>query len=358
MMKTYTNILLAAVCVIVGICAAIITWAQPINGDLTRIGAYPERWFGWTEPQERIPDMANTNRTAGKRHILVIGDSFSEAGRWQAALNEHYSFEFVHARKMRLAKLGERIARDKPDAVVIESVERFTLAMFGKESQFMGQTTDRCTASDAPTAGAAPALLPTGSTSDPVFPFYSRKTLPSSGKDISQGFHILKLWVDFLRKPKKRKVVLLDLTTADLFSNARSKQLLVIQDDLLLNQAEVEDNLPTAKCSIQKAADILAGTGVAYTFLFVPDKTTAYQNYLTRDDIRQQPAPIDLITASNVPHTINMLAATRSRLTAGEKDFYLPNDTHWGYKGFRLAASLIDAELQSQWPATAVSSQD
>jgi hypothetical protein len=34
---------------------------------------------------------------------------------------------------------------------------------------------------------------------------------------------------------------------------------------------------------------------------------------------------------------------------AGHKDIYLPDDTHWGYKGFQLAAALIDMELDSQW---------
>lgn len=349
MMKTYNTILLFTVCFLVSLCAGILLWVQPINGDLTRIGAYPERWFGWNRPQQKIPDMNQTQRSPEKKHILVVGDSFSEAGRWQAGLSEHYSFDFIHAKDTNLRQLASVIARKKPDGVVIESVERFALAMFGPGSRFMGKTVDDCRLPPAANKAVTDEMTLTQAGNDPAFPFIDRKTLPGSGKDISQGFHYLKLWGDFARKPKKRKAKVLELSSDKLFSNQRSNQLLVIVDDLLLSPDVVAANLKTAQCSLQGIADMLQDSGVAFAILLIPDKTTAYQAYLTRDDIRTAVPAITQIAANKPPHTINMLPMIRQQIDSGERDFYLPNDTHWGYKGFLLASAMVDTELSAQW---------
>jgi hypothetical protein len=347
-MKTYNSILIATVCLIVGVCTGIILWAQPISGDLTRIGAYPERWFGWNTPQQRIPDQANTEKSAGKKHILVVGDSFSEAGRWQASLGDRYAFSFIHAKNTNIDKFVARIERDKPDAVVVESVERFSLAMFGEGSQFMGHTSDTC-----PPATTHHAVSTNVADNTVVeFPLYNRKTFPGSAKEISQGFHYVKLWSEFLRKPKKQKAVILDLANDKLFSSQRRDQLLVIRDDLLLAPDLDEKTIRTVHCSMRSVASRIAATGVAHAFLIVPDKTTAYQPFLVDEGIRQKRSVVERIVEADIPHMIDMLPATRLALAAGEVDFYLPNDTHWGYKGFQLAARLIDGELQQQWTTT------
>lgn len=62
-MKTYNNIVIILTCILVGFCACLIIWAQPLSGDLTRIGAYPERWYGWNVPQQKIPASALFLRT-------------------------------------------------------------------------------------------------------------------------------------------------------------------------------------------------------------------------------------------------------------------------------------------------------
>ena len=74
MMKTYNSIVIIAVCLMVGFCAGLIIWAQPLSGDLTRVGAHPERWYGWNAPQQKIPDQSNTARAPNKKHLLVLGD--------------------------------------------------------------------------------------------------------------------------------------------------------------------------------------------------------------------------------------------------------------------------------------------
>lgn len=354
-MKSYNALLLCTVCLIVGTCAGIVLWSQPITGDLTRIGAYPERWFGRNEPQQQFTNMGNTSRQPGKRHLLVLGDSFSRSGRWQAALSDRYTFTYLMLKKTRLEQLPAYLASHQPDAVVIQSVERFFPEIFGIESVFISQLTGDCQmpASTSPTRTVRPDTL-----SGPVFPLAARKTLPASGQEISQGYHLLRRWLNFRQHPEQRKPVILSMLDNELLSHQRQGQLLVIRDDLLLKPPLPPTEINTIRCSLQQTATALAALQIPYAIILTPDKTTAYQPYLSDDAIRARQPTLDIIAPENIPHTINMLPAVRQALADGTRDLYLPNDSHWGHHGFRLAAALIDGELQSQWPATATPRQD
>lgn len=349
-MKTYNAIFIIFVLLVVGLSAAIMLWSQPITGDLTRISAYPERWFGWNDEQQNITPLINSERAPNKRHILVIGDSFSEAGHWQAYLSEQYSFTFIHNGKTTLAKILAKIEKEKPDAVILETAERALPDMYGKGSVFLNAT-DHC------------ALLESAQdkkhTLDnnlkkiatlPVFPYMKREILPDAGNNISEGFHAFKIWMKALISPKKRKAKIHTLTTTDLFSNTNSGKILLLSKDFLLYDTADENSVHTIRCSMQSTATALAQTGVPYVMLAIPDKTTAYQTYFASDEIRQRPALINRLHINNLLHGIDMLPPIQDLAAAGHKDIYLPDDTHWGFKGFQLAAALIDMELDTQWP--------
>lgn len=348
MMKTYNSILIILVVFLVSLSAAIMLWSQPITGDLTRISAYPERWFGWNDPQQDITALINSKKMPGKRHILVIGDSFSEAGHWQAYLGEKYSFTFIHNSKTTLANILSRIEKDKPDAVILESAERALPDLYNKGSTFL-TTTETCS---LPEKDITPVQLDLQQeiSALPAFQSAIRKTKPNAGKNISEGYHALKILLKALVSPKKRKAQILELTRTDLFSNTRSHQILSLSKDFLLYDTADEKSIRTIRCSMQSAANTLAQTGIPYVILAIPDKTTAYQPYLANDDIRQRPALINRLHIDEINHGIDMLPFIQNMAAAGHKDIYLPNDTHWGYKGFQLAAVLIDTELTGQWP--------
>jgi len=358
MMKTYNAIFLIVVFLVVGLSAVIMLWSQPITGDLTRISAYPERWFGWNDEQQDITALINSERTPDKRHILVIGDSFSEAGHWQAYLGDQYSFSFIHNSKITLEKILTKIEKEKPDAVILETAERALPDMYNTGSLFL-TVTDKC------------ALPESGQNNKqtldknlkkiatlPAFPYMKRETLPHAGKKISEGFHTFKIWIKSLISPKKRKAKIHTLTTTDLFSNTRSGEILLLSKDFLLYDTADENSIYTIRCSMQNAATALAHTGIPYVMLVIPDKSTAYQPYFTSDEIRQRPALINRLHAGYLQHGIDMLLPIQDMAAAGHKDIYLPNDTHWGYKGFQLAAALIDIELDTQWLAQNSEIQD
>ncbi|MEZ5435329.1 MAG: hypothetical protein R3E67_01535 [Pseudomonadales bacterium] len=329
-MKTYNRIVIIATCLIVGFCAGLIIWAQPLNGDLTRVGAYPERWYGWNAPQQKIPDLANTPRTATKKHLLVLGDSFSEIGYWQAYLDDRYSFTLVPTRNTSFHKIIEKIRQEKPDGVVVESVERFTYAMFGNESQFMGNTAKRCEPLSytlpSPTSITPPTNLLT-------YPEYTRKAFPATAKDISQGFYLAKQQTFFAAKPKKRQAKILELTTTSLQSSQRSKQLLVIKSDLLFLPAFDDAAISTMQCSMRTLAQ--CATAHAYVFVIVPDKTTAYQPYLVQQESSSKLPVIERLPTLAFHTLVDLLPAIHRHWPVTKWISF--HDTHWGWQ--RLSAS-------------------
>lgn len=348
-MKTYNSIFLTLVFLIVSISAGIMLWSQPISGDLTRISGYPERWFGWNEPQQDIPTVINTPRQKNKAHILVIGDSFSEAGRWQSLLNDKYTFSFIHSGKTTLADILARRGDKKPDAIVIETGERALPDMYGTASTFL-QPVTQCqlppiTAENTSTI----ETIQTQIAKLPSFPPIERKVFPSNSNNISEGFHIFKLNMSALIKPKKRKARALALNNDQLFSSSRSDRILLLSKDFLLYDSIDDANLKTVHCTMQSVDHALSTTNIPHVILTLPDKATAYQPYLADAEMRQKPALIDRLRMDALNgHGINMQQPIRMMIAAGNKDVYLPNDTHWGYKGFQLAASLIDDNLSAQ----------
>jgi hypothetical protein len=348
MMKIYNSILIILVAFLVSLSASIMLWSQPITGDLTRISAYPERWFGWNDAQQNITPLINSKRTSGKRHILVIGDSFSEAGHWQAYLGEKYSFTFIHNSKTTLPRILKLIQKDSPDAIILESAERALPDLYNKGSTFLS-VAETCSLPES--SQQFVHYDPQEKISAlPVFPNMAREVWPRTGENISEGYHALKIWLKALIRPEKRKAKPLDLTRNDLFSNTRSNQILAFSKDFLLYDTADETSIKTMRCSMQAAANALTQANIPYVMLAIPDKSTAYQPLLANDDIRQRPALINRLHIDEINHGINMLPFIQNMAATGHKDIYLPNDTHWGYKGFQLAAVLVDTELAGQWP--------
>lgn len=350
-MKTYNTIFLALVFLIVSISAAIMLWSQPISGDLTRISAYPERWFGWNDPQQDIPSVINTPRQTGKYHILVIGDSFSEAGRWQSLLSHQYTFSFIHSGKTTLNDILAFTGDKKPDAIVIETGERALPDMYGTASTFIKPVTScqlPAPVTENPiTIGAIQAQI----AKLPSFPLIQRKIWPNNSNNISEGFHIFKLYSSAMIKPHKRKAKVLALTSNQLFSSGKSDHILLLSKDFLLYDTIDDNNINTVRCSMQAVDQALTQAQLPHVILTLPDKTTAYQPYLVNTEIKQRPALINRLRIDALTgHGINMLQPIRTMIAAGNKDVYLPNDTHWGYKGFQLAAAMIDEKLVAQLP--------
>ena len=62
-------------------------WTEPLEGDLTRVGHWPERDYGYNMPHVVRPIVESGLQTAPPA-ILVLGDSFSVTNLWQSGYTE------------------------------------------------------------------------------------------------------------------------------------------------------------------------------------------------------------------------------------------------------------------------------
>jgi hypothetical protein len=107
-------------------------FVQPLSGDLTRIGRLPERAFGWNTVQEARSGRPSTVEL-GDADILIVGDSFSISGAWQA-------YAFSPEQRYATLRLG-RLCVDFPQFVaalgakaktlIVEVVERNAHTVLG-----------------------------------------------------------------------------------------------------------------------------------------------------------------------------------------------------------------------------------
>jgi hypothetical protein len=108
---------------------------ETIYGDLTRVGNFSERDFGWRSSQEIIPVEHFKDYPLAEADILVIGDSFSMPLAWQARLvAEGLKIATIHWDELKTVgvwgslpdNLGValRTAGFKGRYLIIESVER------------------------------------------------------------------------------------------------------------------------------------------------------------------------------------------------------------------------------------------
>ena len=94
--KRYLLILISLVVSAMGILALTSVYIQPLSGDLTRMGGYAERDFGWNIPRNVLSNDFSLSGTYDRYYdIVVLGDSFSKSGMWQAFLTEKRNLTFT-----------------------------------------------------------------------------------------------------------------------------------------------------------------------------------------------------------------------------------------------------------------------
>jgi hypothetical protein len=80
-----------------------------------------------------------------------------------------------------------------------------------------------------------------------------------------------------------------------------------------------------------------------FAFVMVPDKSWAYAPYLPDYSWQIDAAKhLSLDVSFNMPRVD---LALRAAIGAGVQDVYLPNDTHWGSAGSRIAAQVVSRYL-------------
>jgi hypothetical protein len=303
------------------IASTVLSWFfQPIAGDLTRIGNFADRDFGWREVQPAVRTLSNQVSTP---NVLVLGDSFSRENDWQTAFTESsglvtrsYHYDDVGCIDN---WINAAISQKGADTIIVQSIERLFVYRFKD-------------------------VTPCGESS--VYPFTQPMrtsiTLPSTWPPewhMSHSFAVAMNTIELnaAKSPIAHEPVVVAPMRPHCanFSNRRSDWLLYLDIDGLKTSWTTAEQ-QQAVSNVLRLQSTVTHAGKKFVFVLVPDKLTVYRNCLV-SDIASTTEPYPnaekvLIDARvNMPQLVNAFISDSRQYV----DFYKPNDTHLSTTGYR-----------------------
>jgi len=334
---------------------ALCIYLQPLDGDLTRLGFFAEREFGWNAPQIEFPDtrldlptgLMDPGHFDRYHDVLVLGDSFawgSPKMQWQnyliAATDWSVATQNINSVRLRDV-LGSPVFRDRPPRIlIVESVER-ELVHHLQENNFKcgGVVTPQQPAGVAADATVARSLdwerILSGATARVERQIRWSDVKPSYVRD-----YVAESLARHLFGRRRSDSVVVSLSSPAPFSSANREALLVFKDDF--NKVEGwREAQPNIDCWIDEMRRQVEANGHTRLVLMVaPDKLTAYAELLGDPAIKDT----SLLARLSDRHPDVIPRLDRNLVAAiwrGEQDIYLPNNTHWGSNGHRIAAETL-----------------
>jgi SGNH hydrolase-like domain, acetyltransferase AlgX len=304
-------------------------YIQPVVGDLTRQGNFSERDFGWNAQQPIIKTLENPN--GNPPDVIVLGDSFSASNQWQSVVMQKTGKNLLtfHWNSLGhpscLESWIKSIKNNYPSAneIIIQSIERHYVFRFKTV-----QKTCNLDSSRYLKIKAGQSLAHRGFEIDSVMP-----------DPIYALLSIANQYRSFQQHTVSGESVIAPLNRSNLFSNKRSDYLLYFKNDNLKKDWTSAD-VETAAQNIKQIEQVAQVNGLNLTVAIVPDKSTAYRQYLkTPQFSKEQPNLWHVLSAKNINHVSLDNALIPS--TSNVKDLYLPNDTHLSTRGFILMAEYI-----------------
>ncbi|MDE2198759.1 MAG: hypothetical protein KGJ41_07035 [Rhodospirillales bacterium] len=337
MYPRYNRILFGLIAAMLGGALAVSAWLQPMAGDLVRLGGYSENSFGWRGGQVAFsPPLA---RQGGRGDIVVLGDSFSlrtspdrqtrYGGFWTDFLAaESGDTVAVHAfARVSLRRLLRELAPAPPRLVIVELAERTLLRRLGGK------------ALPCPAAPAMRTVWPRHRRAVQPHPIARRWSLFASA-DQTADF----LWKNLMRDALRHdhtEVWRLPLARDDLFTSRDAGTLLAYGHDTG-KRAWSPADWAGIDCRLRRMQALVeAGGRTRFLFMMAPDKSAAYAPYLADPTWRSHSAA--RLPGVRQVHLDRVLGAA---IAAGVRDVYLPDDTHWGSAGARLAARAVGKALE------------
>lgn len=335
--RTYSLILLSPIVTLAAVAFATMCYIQPNFGaDLTRIGGYTNRDFGWNLPQKVTADnsisMAKDLAANNAYYdVVVLGDSFSHfekprLNRWQQIFSSATGLSLItyHFNHVWLDDYLNSSAFQKhpPKILIMEFVER-NIETFVKAGRMAECSDDE-------------------RVDDKAIFFLQRNPVLMRPLVRPIGIASLDEAMNFLRINSKasHKVSHYYLTSNMLFSNHAANELLTLRDDRLKYSVASSD-IKRLGCYLRQRQQRAEANGITHFVVMVPpDKTSLYCPYIRKkQNIRCESVVADLFVSDL--HAVRLDQVFAKALNQGVVDLYLPNDTHWGYLGSELAANSL-----------------
>jgi hypothetical protein len=322
---------------------AVIAWCmefyfERLYGDLTRIGNFPERSFGWQSPQPAIAPELFKDYPLTEADILVIGDSFSVSRVWQSKLIADglkvgtMTWQELRTKDEVLpSDLGValRAAGFKGRYLIIESIER----LFQQRMESLAKEHPPITKRDL--------II---NADFPLYPFTKRKSISLeklNGADwgVKTLYNSIKLALNLPEKYLKSGAVqAINFQGCELFSHRLCRYAIFVDGDFKKKTFNSIDNVLAINKNLQSV-------NIQAIWMVVPDKSTVYLGYGEHNtypyqNIWQKFAEYPDITAPN----LGTAFVQKSRTV---KDFYMPNDTHLSTNGFLYLGEFMTRGLRN-----------
>lgn len=303
---------------------------EPLSGDLTRIGYWSERDFGWNKPQPAVSIRANGTLISNPQ-ILVLGDSFSHPNIWQSYLAKARNFDILSFQYQDVGCvdnwLNWVVEKDYPNmhTVIIQIAERSFVPTFRNINTCANQL-------PKPLKISKEDVKPTRPNSGFMFDatYLSATAMNMLRMRLSDG------------NIASAKVINAALSTDRLFSNRKSNRLLYYAEDEN-KRYWTDQEITKAIKNLKSIQDKLANEGVWLEVIVVPDKSTVYRKYLIAKADTLYPNIFEKLKVSGV-NNVNLLSFFQSAVVS-TVDLYLPNDTHLSTHGYKLMASKVANDL-------------
>ena len=340
--KTYNVYILFVLLLLTVTLFGIALYMRPVEGNLTRLGGYLSNDFAMNDVRMSFkkPLFRLAKDIDDYDHyydVVVIGDSFSRdfyAG-WQNFLvnNTGLSLLTFDIQKISFAEIiGAPMYKKQPPRVFIyESVEYAVTrrnSFCSSNNEDVYETNNMLPISISP-LGAQMVDI------NPLKP------------GISSGDFDFDAAANYLYKAIVRNTVGLNITQArkyklsnhNLFSNSDKESILFHFQDFSKLKIH-DDKIKTSICSlleIQNAVEKNKAT--KFLFLPIPDKLSSYSNYLQDQSFK------DISIIHKFDNSgLNMVRAddyVSNAISDGITDVYLPDDTHFSYKGYDLVSLAV-----------------
>ncbi len=223
---------------------------------------------------------------------------------------------------------SEAFQREPPRIVVFEKIERWL--------DKMGNAFSDCQASYPNPPGFLINMQPVLN-SAPLHDVVRKKSSLSIQNIAYAGQFLNKLMFE---RRSHSIVKRLDLDNLKFFSSRQSNTLLLYKHDL---RKASWDTLEIAKikCILLNMQNLVQANGkTLFIAMIVPDKLTAYSHHLM-DRAYANLSVFDALAAEQSLNLVRLDWAIQAAIDQGMIDIYLPNDTHWGYRGHQIAAASL-----------------
>ncbi|MBQ0721057.1 MAG: hypothetical protein KBT88_03730 [Gammaproteobacteria bacterium] len=341
-MKTYTNILLSIYFTGLLLLTGLGFYLQPLRGDLTRIGGFAENNFAGSKTEQVFAEsLSDYDQYEHYYDVIVMGDSFSQNRQngWQQwfANKTGLSITTLHVNKWSMNDLLEHpvFKAMPPKLLIYETAER------NLEKMFVHNTAN-CTATSTTRPAEKIAINA-----------LQQETITRQVEEKNDSHIDYEQAVSFLRAnyrqyiQRKPRSIQLELTSENLFSNAKADSLLVLSRDF--TKLDWPSNtLDKSLCALKNMQYQVQNNGKTWFLSTIaPDKLTAYTPYIQTG----AQLPLTLlakIQAHDGLQYVDLLGPLQQAIGQHEQDVYFSNDSHWGEAGHRIAAAALLAFLTEQ----------